>query len=114
MQPAGTAQVSINGNRVDCDYGTIDEWYVNGPCGLAQGFDELVNCAEKLDNVSRRGQQQSSIRVNPGTPDKALRSNVLRKAFFVRSCRQPYCRRFCRSPIVQTAAIAAWQSKTLL
>src|SRR5579864_5447115 len=39
MQPVGTAQTSVNGNRVDCNYGTIDEWYVNGPAGLEQGFD---------------------------------------------------------------------------
>ena len=38
MQPAGTAQTSANNNRVDCNYGTIDEWYVNGPGGLEQGF----------------------------------------------------------------------------
>ena len=34
----GTAKTSTDGNRVDCDYGTIDEWYVNGPGGLEQGF----------------------------------------------------------------------------
>ena len=38
VQPVGTAQTSANGNRVDCNYGTIDEWYVNGPGGLEQGF----------------------------------------------------------------------------
>ena len=38
VQPVGTAQTSVNGNRVDCDYGTINEWYVNGPGGLEQGF----------------------------------------------------------------------------
>ena len=38
VQPVGTAQTSVNGNRVDCNYGTIDEWYVNGPGGLEQGF----------------------------------------------------------------------------
>ena len=38
VQPVGTAQTSVNGNRVDCNYGTIDEWYVNGPSGLEQGF----------------------------------------------------------------------------
>ncbi len=39
MQPVGTAQTSVNGNRVDCSYGMIDEWYVNGPGGLEQGFN---------------------------------------------------------------------------
>ena len=39
MQPVGTAQTSDNGNRVDCNYGTIDEWFVNGPSGLEQGFN---------------------------------------------------------------------------
>ena len=38
VQPVGTAKTSTNGNRVDCNYGTIDEWYVNGPGGLEQGF----------------------------------------------------------------------------
>ncbi|MGD0900466.1 MAG: hypothetical protein ABR915_21755 [Thermoguttaceae bacterium] len=38
VQPVGTAQTSTNGNRVDSDYGAIDEWYVNGPGGLEQGF----------------------------------------------------------------------------
>ncbi|MGA2253266.1 MAG: GH25 family lysozyme, partial [Thermoguttaceae bacterium] len=38
MQPVGTAKTSANGNRVDCNYGPIDEWYVNGPSGLEQGF----------------------------------------------------------------------------
>ena len=38
MQPVGTAQTSASGNRVDCNYGAIDEWYVNGPVGLEQGF----------------------------------------------------------------------------
>ena len=38
MQPVGTAKTSTNGNRVDCNYGTIDEWFVNGPGGLEQGF----------------------------------------------------------------------------
>ena len=38
VQPVGTAQTSASGNRVDCNYGTIDEWYVNGPGGLEQGF----------------------------------------------------------------------------
>ena len=37
-QPIGTPQTSASGNRIDCDYGTIDEWYVNGPNGLEQGF----------------------------------------------------------------------------
>ena len=39
VQPVGTAQTSTNGNQVDCNYGTIDEWYVNGPGGLEQGFN---------------------------------------------------------------------------
>ena len=40
VQPVGTAQTSVNGNRVDSNYGTIDEWYVNGPGGLEQGFND--------------------------------------------------------------------------
>ncbi|MEI8194872.1 MAG: MBG domain-containing protein, partial [Phycisphaerae bacterium] len=39
LQPAGTAQTTTNGNRVDNNYGAIDEWYVNGPGGLEQGFN---------------------------------------------------------------------------
>ncbi|MGA2259785.1 MAG: FG-GAP repeat protein [Thermoguttaceae bacterium] len=39
VQPVGTAQTSANGNRVDCNYRAIDEWYVNGPSGLEQGFN---------------------------------------------------------------------------
>ena len=38
VQPVGTAQTSVNGNRVDSNYATIDEWYINGPGGLEQGF----------------------------------------------------------------------------
>src|SRR5208282_3436487 len=57
VQPVGAAQTKVNGNRVDNNYsvgqvanlpGTrqignllpyaIDEWYVNGPSGLEQGF----------------------------------------------------------------------------
>jgi len=38
-QPVGTAKTTANGNRVDCNYGMIDEWYVNGPSGLEQGFN---------------------------------------------------------------------------
>jgi hypothetical protein len=38
-QPLGTAQTSVNGNRVDSNYGSIDEWFVNGPTGLEQGFN---------------------------------------------------------------------------
>jgi len=38
VQALGTAKTSTNGNRVDCNYGTVDEWYVNGPSGLEQGF----------------------------------------------------------------------------
>ncbi len=39
IQPVGAVQTSVNGNRVDCNYGAIDEWYVNGPGGLEQGFN---------------------------------------------------------------------------
>ena len=45
VQPVGIAQTSANGNRVDCNYGTIDEWYVNGPGGLEQGFNVAPECA---------------------------------------------------------------------
>ena len=38
VQPVGTAETSVSGNRVDCNYGAVDEWYVNGPAGLEQGF----------------------------------------------------------------------------
>ncbi len=37
-KPVGTPQTSANSNRVDFNYGAIDEWYVNGPQGLEQGF----------------------------------------------------------------------------
>ncbi len=39
VQPVGTPQTAVNGNRVDSNYGTVDEWYVNGPGGLEQGFN---------------------------------------------------------------------------
>ncbi len=39
LQPVGIAQTAADGNRVDCNYGTVDEWYVNGPGGLEQGFN---------------------------------------------------------------------------
>ena len=38
VQPVGAAKTSTSGNRVDLNYGTVDEWYVNGPDGLEQGF----------------------------------------------------------------------------
>jgi len=38
MQPVGTAETSTTSNRVDVNYHAIDEWYVNGPGGLEQGF----------------------------------------------------------------------------
>ena len=38
MQAVGPAKTSTSGNRVDCNYGSVDEWYVNGPSGLEQGF----------------------------------------------------------------------------
>ena len=38
MEAVGAASVSASANRVDCNYGPIDEWYVNGPDGLQQGF----------------------------------------------------------------------------
>ena len=37
--PLERRSTSVNGNRVDCNYGTVDEWYVNGPDGLEQGFN---------------------------------------------------------------------------
>ncbi len=39
VQPVGLAQTSASGNRVDCNYGTVDEWYVNDSSGLEQGFN---------------------------------------------------------------------------
>ena len=38
VQTPGTAQTSVDGNRVDSRYRAIDEWFVNGPGGLEQGF----------------------------------------------------------------------------
>ena len=38
MLSVGAAQVALDGNRVDLSYGAVDEWYVNGPMGLEQGF----------------------------------------------------------------------------
>jgi hypothetical protein len=38
VQPVGTSRISVTGNRLGCNYGTVDEWYVNGPGGLEQGF----------------------------------------------------------------------------
>ena len=38
MQPVGTAQTTTSGNRVDSNYAPVNEWYVNGPSGLEQGF----------------------------------------------------------------------------
>ena len=37
-QMVTAAECSASGNRVACDYGAIEEWYVNGPGGLQQGF----------------------------------------------------------------------------
>jgi trimeric autotransporter adhesin len=31
-------KVTADSNRVDADFGTVDQWYVNGPGGLQQGF----------------------------------------------------------------------------
>ena len=39
IKPVGAAQTSSNGNRVDSNFGPIDQWYINGPDGLEQGFD---------------------------------------------------------------------------
>jgi hypothetical protein len=39
LAPVGTSQTSVHDNRIDCNYGVIDEWYLNGPAGLEQGFD---------------------------------------------------------------------------
>jgi hypothetical protein len=38
IAPVGSAGVNSADNRVDCNYGAIDEWFVNGPGGLEQGF----------------------------------------------------------------------------
>jgi hypothetical protein len=38
-QSVGTAETLVNGNRVDNNYSSVDEWYVNGPAGLEQGFN---------------------------------------------------------------------------
>ena len=38
-QSLGSLQTLTSGNRVNCNYGAIDEWYVNGPGGLEQGFN---------------------------------------------------------------------------
>ena len=38
MQAVGAASVTAADNRVDCNYGSIDAWYINGPQGLEQGF----------------------------------------------------------------------------
>lgn len=40
VQPVEPPQTSVNGNRVDSNYGSIDEWFVNGPGGLEQGFED--------------------------------------------------------------------------
>jgi len=37
-QCVGAASVTAADNRIDCNYGTIDAWYVNCPQGLEQGF----------------------------------------------------------------------------
>ena len=56
VQPVGTAQTSVNGNRVDCNYGTIDEWYINSPGGLEQGFNMRPAAA-----VRRRGAADGGV-----------------------------------------------------
>ena len=38
MQAVGAPAVKSSDNRVDCAYGGIAAWYVNGPVGLEQGF----------------------------------------------------------------------------
>ena len=37
-QPVAAARVQASANRVSYDYGLINEWFVNGPLGLQQGF----------------------------------------------------------------------------
>jgi hypothetical protein len=37
--PLGIATTSINSNRVDTNFSNVDEWFVNGPSGLEQGFN---------------------------------------------------------------------------
>ena len=37
-QPLPAASAHAANNRVDYDYGSVDEWFVNGPWGLQQGF----------------------------------------------------------------------------
>ena len=81
MQPVGTAQTSTNGNRVDCNYGTIDEWYVNGPGGLEQGF--TVNVAPQGATGSAGGATGSArgatgcASASPGVPLNAISSSIV-------------------------------------
>src|ERR1700674_2089719 len=35
--PLGSAATTTSSNRVDANYGAVDEWFVNGPMGLEQG-----------------------------------------------------------------------------
>jgi hypothetical protein len=38
LQPLSNTQPSVAANRVDYVHSAVDEWYVNGPFGLEQGF----------------------------------------------------------------------------
>ena len=38
VQPVASPRTVTNGNRVDSNYAAVDEWFVNGPAGLEQGF----------------------------------------------------------------------------
>ena len=38
-QPLETVRTLTSGDRVDCNYGAIDEWLVNGADGMEQGFN---------------------------------------------------------------------------
>ena len=39
VEPVGCGRVAADGNRVDDVFAAADEWFVNGPVGLEQGFD---------------------------------------------------------------------------
>ena len=62
MQPVKAARVSAAGNRVDCNYGSIKAWYVNGPDGLQQGF----TIAQPPQSMATRSRHDTDGRVGLG------------------------------------------------
>jgi len=61
MQSVGTAQSTTNGNRVDCNYAAVDEWYVNGSNGLEQGFTVPLPQSDANGSLTVVGRQVENL-----------------------------------------------------